>query len=1734
MIATQPRLYASIFVALLVTLGLSGATSAFGQGPLFSTNVDFEGARGLITNNAFFSGSDIDTINTNNGNLVVKIPIGQRIQIGPSFSYGLDLFCNSNAWDSFTEPNEGAPFRLSVPVFGSNAGIGCQVSLGMMYPRNALISGAENHWPNRSNSPWVWVAPDGSKVYFKCRGASGGGCNGLDGWFYSDNGTFLRLDAEHAAGRLTLAFPDGRITELRPTAFGCPSGECWRPVRMADAFGNAVTVTYNDTLANPTWTLHDTDNRVSYVRFAVGSAAGGGTDETGDLKMVVREVELPAINGTRAVYGFEYQSKTIPRLCPIPDTLDAPISVPFLTKVQMPLAGYRYRLVYYQPAPGGTGACSPVAGLVKAVELPSHTKIGYTYGNYFSPSSCTDLDDPHEPLPADEQIVTSGVVNRAVYKNQSDFPHTPHSWETFSQRLEEREYPPNNVDIVDCNRDNLSVTDVVSFPAIDEVDTTYRVVRHYHTVSRNGRNNPTTGPWGPGYYGLPIHLGRSTTNDFGGPIYLSKEIASCGEPRFDPAGCTVERETWLRYAIKPKACGLYLDDPSCFRDEAVVMAERQVYADKHIDTRFFDYDGYGHFKRTRTKSDMPSSNTRDTLTHYTANPGTLAINGSGEIQGPLPLPPTSAPWLLGLFDRQETTLDNKRRVEERQLDPTNGFLLCQRTRQSTAANDFDNQRGGHDVIVRFTPTNDGRGFVGLEEWAGGDDRAVGTNAICTASGFQYGLRHTYRHGRNASTRYELPGGAPIGPYVVDHTIDPNTGFITAQRDHHAVPMLETAFGFDVLGRSVSVEAQHRTDVTYTLGGSQSLVSVVTTDGGEQLSRLDFTFNELGQEVRSKASTESGRVQQVKTYHRHGGLASESSLQPVAGFEPNYKRRYPSYDLHGHVTWVDDSNLGSSSQIRFNHFAGAIHRTAERRFAPHLGAGQPWLKTETRRDAYNRRVQVDEGSFPQPADPTRVRTASYSFNQTKRTLQTPSGSAAQTRKTWTDGRGFAYKEQLPELDGVRTATFDARGNLLTVAEGGVVTTRVYDGAERLVRVNRGATVLEERFYDHRGNLEQAIRYNHLDAQTTFGYTNAFVSTLGTAFSVAVEDTFSYNDLGLIATKATEIRVVDGPILRRAHQGWHYDALGRITETDYPVCTVGCNAGSPRTVTRDRSFGFLDTISLGAGASAQVLVDHDYHANGLPKKISFYRAGNLESWDEIDTEESGLGRIKGIRIHDSFGAVLLSTGEYHYDSLGHIATIAGSGGARIYHYDTLDRLKTVAAPGNTLHSYTYDVFDNLLRSDTGQAIQVDAATNRLATSEGAEYDARGNVVRWGRHYMSWDALGRQLAWSSDLPTEAGSWQYQAIHIYDAAGRRVMVLDRTRDVAGPDNDVSAQILTVHDLDGQPLRDFRAIERRPAGTGFDTTTKDYFWAGRSLRAIDDDGELSFAHLDHLGSVRAMTWGNAPGQRTLEHFRPFGEKITRTSDQRIGFTGHVLNRNGDAHDPPDQERDGLGLTYHMKAREYLPQLGRFLSADPARAGWNLYTYASNDPVNRVDPSGLLDRALSEEITVDGEAPLATPKNQREQVRLLREEFGSLDAALAAAESMGFTFGAGSGDPEIQTNLASIGEAAPGVRALEIGVAVASAPVIVAGAGAIPGAAAAGAAIARTANVRLGLASAVGPTTSALLNDGKISSAELTGIAAASLVGAFKVPGLSAAEQRGLRGFVTAVVTHRNLTSENP
>jgi len=103
------------------------------------------------------------------------------------------------------------------------------------------------------------------------------------------------------------------------------------------------------------------------------------------------------------------------------------------------------------------------------------------------------------------------------------------------------------------------------------------------------------------------------------------------------------------------------------------------------------------------------------------------------------------------------------------------------------------------------------------------------------------------------------------------------------------------------------------------------------------------------------------------------------------------------------------------------------------------------------------------------------------------------------------------------------------------------------------------------------------------------------------------------------------------------------------------------------------------------------------------------------------------------------------------------------------------------------------------------------------------------------------------------------------------------------------------------------------------------------------------FIHSDHLGSTSVITQNGQVISKKL--YYPYGSLRNPTSDIRYptserAFTGQVS----------DVTDSGL---YYYNARYYDPKLAIFAQADLSDAYFgNRYTYVSNNPINRIDPSG--------------------------------------------------------------------------------------------------------------------------------------------------------------------------------------
>lgn len=124
-------------------------------------------------------------------------------------------------------------------------------------------------------------------------------------------------------------------------------------------------------------------------------------------------------------------------------------------------------------------------------------------------------------------------------------------------------------------------------------------------------------------------------------------------------------------------------------------------------------------------------------------------------------------------------------------------------------------------------------------------------------------------------------------------------------------------------------------------------------------------------------------------------------------------------------------------------------------------------------------------------------------------------------------------------------------------------------------------------------------------------------------------------------------------------------------------------------------------------------------------------------------------------------------------------------------------------------------------------------------------------------------------------------------------------------------------------------------------TTSYVYGPGDLPIEQVSGSGVVTFLHHDATGSTTLLT--NTSGQAVGSYeYDSYGEIRSETgaATTSLLFAGQLL--------------DPISNLYYMGARYYDPSTGQFMSSDPLVALTGTpYSYAGDDPVNFVDPSGL-------------------------------------------------------------------------------------------------------------------------------------------------------------------------------------
>ncbi len=504
----------------------------------------------------------------------------------------------------------------------------------------------------------------------------------------------------------------------------------------------------------------------------------------------------------------------------------------------------------------------------------------------------------------------------------------------------------------------------------------------------------------------------------------------------------------------------------------------------------------------------------------------------------------------------------------------------------------------------------------------------------------------------------------------------------------------------------------------------------------------------------------------------------------------------------------------------------------------------------------------------------------------------------------------------------TYTWDGTHNLTAAAIVGKNTRLFeYDRLNRLTR-RRNFGRVETVTYDAAGNITALVDFN--GRRTTYDYDALNRLTARRPDPILAEPPvlFTYTPTGARAT------MVDGT----GTSTYTYDLRDRMTAKQTPQGTLSYTYDPASNVLTLRS-------SNTSGASANYAYDAANRLttvteNGPTAGTTTYV---LDVTDNVTSRTTPNGvqtaltynavnRITSVTL--SRGAAILAGYTYGLGPRGERTSVAERSGRQIaYTYDAATRLVaeavTGAASGNGRVDYTFDTVGNRL-TRTSTLPGVVTATYSYTADErlsGDTYNANGNTLASGGKTFTYDFENRLKSIGTAVT-----------YSYDGDGNRV-----ARTAGG----VTTRFL-VDEL--SPTGFTQVVEEIVSGAVQRAVT--YGYGPISQRSLVSGSWVPrYFGQDGHGSVRLLT--DAAGAITDTYdYDAFGILLatTGTSPNLYRFSGERFDAD-------------LGA-YHLRARDYNPELGRFFTADPFPGYIDTphtqhpYLYVGADPVNWVDPTG--------------------------------------------------------------------------------------------------------------------------------------------------------------------------------------
>lgn len=524
--------------------------------------------------------------------------------------------------------------------------------------------------------------------------------------------------------------------------------------------------------------------------------------------------------------------------------------------------------------------------------------------------------------------------------------------------------------------------------------------------------------------------------------------------------------------------------------------------------------------------------------------------------------------------------------------------------------------------------------------------------------------------------------------------------------------------------------------------------------------------------------------------------------------------------------------------------------------------------------------------------------------------------------------------------------------MITGEENISSSFLYDGVNRVTQRNNNG-LISSYLYDDNDNITQFI--NSGGFATSYGFdpndnlisiTNA--NNIVTSFVYDDEDRVIQEQFGTLITQYSygdegyleEITKPSG-----ADKDFEYDNDGRLKETE-TITDIDYNSRNlveditNATGTMDFNYDILNRLEKVTTVHGHY-VEYDYDDNNLVEELMYPTLNGIDVEARYQFDDKN--RIWIVSIGRNVGSSNVVLAEYEYHDDDRIKWIDLGNGVRInYDYDNAGRLRFIQHENLNTNSVMYtgshllnprgnihtsnEYFtplpsghnSNIGNSATNTYTYDNNSQTILGNGESYNVNDDGNTISIGQNTsLAFDVEDRLTSYSN--VDNSFNYKYNPYNQRVETTRNGVTKKYVRDVR-LDN-----ILVELDSNNNPIQYFI-----------------YAPNGMLICRMMPNGDLDYYHGDIRGSVVMITDENA----SITHqyrYNDFGT-ITRWSEpsnsnnpfRYVGIYGVEYETND---------------LYYMRARYYKPSIGRFLSEDPIWST-NLYPYADNNPISKIDPSG--------------------------------------------------------------------------------------------------------------------------------------------------------------------------------------